>query len=92
MEYRYSRYEYRYDWMANGMSRQRQRVLPRQLSQWIFKLRQSVLLHYWLIPKSNNLLTCLYKISLGGKLLPLSPMSREYLPCKATCLLHLLSR
>ncbi|KAK8995292.1 hypothetical protein V6N11_069731 [Hibiscus sabdariffa] len=69
------------------MPRQRQRVLPGQLSWQIFRLRLSILLRYWLIPKSNNLLSCLYMISLGGKLSPLSPMSREYLPCKAISLL-----
>ncbi|KAK8715233.1 hypothetical protein V6N13_042571 [Hibiscus sabdariffa] len=51
--------------MTKGMSRQKQRVPPGQLSWQIFRLRQSILLCYWLIPKSNNLPSCLYAISLG---------------------------
>ncbi|KAK8652126.1 hypothetical protein V6N13_061148 [Hibiscus sabdariffa] len=47
------------------MSRQRQRVLLRQISRQTFRLQQSILLCYWLIPKSNNLLSCLYSISLA---------------------------
>ncbi|KAK8624429.1 hypothetical protein V6N13_065774 [Hibiscus sabdariffa] len=39
--------------MTKGMSLQRQRVLPRQKSRLEFRSRQSVLLCYWLIPKSN---------------------------------------
>ncbi|KAK8600408.1 hypothetical protein V6N12_050262 [Hibiscus sabdariffa] len=56
--------------MTKWMSQQRKRVLPGQLSLQIFKLWRSVLLRYWLIPKSNNVLSCLYTISLGGKLSP----------------------
>ncbi|KAK8509404.1 hypothetical protein V6N12_018663 [Hibiscus sabdariffa] len=52
--------------MTKGMSRRRQRVLPGQLCRRIFKLRQSISLRYWLIPKSNNLKSCLYTISLDG--------------------------
>ncbi|KAK9000899.1 hypothetical protein V6N11_081380 [Hibiscus sabdariffa] len=70
----------------------RQRVLLRRISQRISRIRQSVLMCYWLIPKSNNLLACLYTISFGTKLSPILQMSREYLPYKSTCLLHLLSR
>ncbi|KAK8604198.1 hypothetical protein V6N13_099147 [Hibiscus sabdariffa] len=38
--------------MTKGMPRQRQRVLPGQISRLVFRIRQSVLLCYWLIPKS----------------------------------------
>ncbi|KAK8557918.1 hypothetical protein V6N12_010141 [Hibiscus sabdariffa] len=52
--------------ITKGMSRLRQWVLLGQT----FRLRQSVLLFYWLIPKSNNMLSCLHSISLGKKLSP----------------------
>ncbi|KAK8601161.1 hypothetical protein V6N12_051003 [Hibiscus sabdariffa] len=49
-----------------------------------FRIRQSVVLCYWLIPKSCNYLSCLYTISLGGKAVTfLLPSSQGYLPRKA---------
>ncbi|KAK8563465.1 hypothetical protein V6N12_035611 [Hibiscus sabdariffa] len=49
-----------------------------------FRIRQSVVLCYWLIPKSNNCLSCFYTISLGGKAVTfLLPLSQGYLPHKA---------
>ncbi|KAK8975630.1 hypothetical protein V6N11_005006 [Hibiscus sabdariffa] len=72
--------------MTKGMPRQRQRVLPGQISRLVFRIRQSVLLCYWPIPKSCNCLSCLYTISLGGKAVTfLLPLSQEYLPHKANC-------
>ncbi|KAK8704793.1 hypothetical protein V6N13_048405 [Hibiscus sabdariffa] len=72
--------------MTKGMSQQRQRVLPRQVSRLVPRLRQSVLLFYWLIPKSCNCFSCLYTISLGGKAATsLLPLSQEYFPHKANC-------
>ncbi|KAK9018437.1 hypothetical protein V6N11_001413 [Hibiscus sabdariffa] len=56
--------------MTKGMSRQRQRVLLGQISRQTFRFWQSALLRYWLIPKSNNLMSWLYLISLGGKMSP----------------------
>ncbi|KAK8686017.1 hypothetical protein V6N13_125045 [Hibiscus sabdariffa] len=58
------------DKMTKGISWQRQWVLLGQISRQTFKFRQSVLLRYWLIPKSNNLMSYLYLISFGGKLSP----------------------
>ncbi|KAK8665997.1 hypothetical protein V6N13_006150 [Hibiscus sabdariffa] len=47
------------------------------------RIRQSVVLCYWLIPKSCNCLSCLYTISLGGKAVTfLLPLSQGYLPHK----------
>ncbi|KAK9018676.1 hypothetical protein V6N11_033723 [Hibiscus sabdariffa] len=72
--------------MTKGMSQQRQRVLPKQVSRLVLRFRQSVLLCYWLIPKSCNCLSCLYTISLGGKAVTsLLPLSQEYFPHKANC-------
>ncbi|KAK8686055.1 hypothetical protein V6N13_125082 [Hibiscus sabdariffa] len=72
--------------MTKGMPRQRQRVLPGQISRLVFRIRQSVLLCYWLIPKFCNCLSCLYTISLGEKAVTfLLPLSQEYLPHKADC-------
>ncbi|KAK9031879.1 hypothetical protein V6N11_056165 [Hibiscus sabdariffa] len=49
-----------------------------------FRIRQSVVLCYWLIPKSCNCLSCLYTISPGGKAVTfLLPLSQGYLPYKA---------
>ncbi|KAK9028187.1 hypothetical protein V6N11_067998 [Hibiscus sabdariffa] len=49
-----------------------------------FRIRQSVVLCYWLIPKSCNFLSRLYTISLGGKAVTfLLPLSQGYLPRKA---------
>ncbi|KAK8676002.1 hypothetical protein V6N13_034057 [Hibiscus sabdariffa] len=60
-------------------------VLPGQVNLGgYFRIRQSVLLCYWLIPKSYNCLSCLYTISLDGKAVTfLLPLSQGYLPCKA---------
>ncbi|KAK8564692.1 hypothetical protein V6N12_058275 [Hibiscus sabdariffa] len=51
--------------MTKGMSRQRQRVLPRQKSRLEFRSRQSVFGVTGLSLSPNNYLSCLYLILLG---------------------------
>ncbi|KAK8704973.1 hypothetical protein V6N13_048584 [Hibiscus sabdariffa] len=58
----------------------------RQVSRLVLRFRQSVLLCYWLIPKSCNCSSCLYTISLSRKAVTsLLPLSQEYFPHKANC-------
>ncbi|KAK8583638.1 hypothetical protein V6N12_067901 [Hibiscus sabdariffa] len=51
--------------MTKGMSRQRQRVLPRQKSRLESRSRQSVFCVTGLSLSPNNYLSCLYLIFLG---------------------------
>ncbi|KAK8670796.1 hypothetical protein V6N13_037413 [Hibiscus sabdariffa] len=51
--------------MTKGMSRQRQRVQPRQKSRLEFRSRQSVFCVTGLSLSPNNYLSCLYLIFLG---------------------------
>ncbi|KAK8974536.1 hypothetical protein V6N11_053669 [Hibiscus sabdariffa] len=70
--------------MTKGMPRQGGNgSCPGRYLGGYFRIRQSVMLCYWLIPKSCNCLSCLYTISLGGKAVTfLLPLSQGYLPCK----------
>ncbi|KAK9008907.1 hypothetical protein V6N11_080384 [Hibiscus sabdariffa] len=71
-------------WMTKGMPQHGGNgSCPGRYLGGYFRIRQNVILCYWLIPKSCNCLSSLYTISLSGKAITfLLPLSQGYLPCK----------